>query len=617
MRTIGLAMLGLSFASFAQQPCGPTPVWTPCDIVLELGETSAQKHPQPYLSVDLWAEVRSPDFRTYRMPAFWDGGRRMVIRFTPTDPGPWTFRLSGNLPEFDQKSGSITATESAELGFIRPANVHHWIHPAAIKPHLYMGDTSYRFAYLPGSVFDQYLEARARQKFTHIRGLVASEWDGRSAYRSADEPDTDFFRELDRRVLAMNRKGIIADLILAGDENALIKQFPEPAQRERYLKYVVARYAAMNVTWQLVQEFEEYTNGKALLREVGNRVKALDPYNHPRTAHTVATSSPLAGDGWMDHLLYQSSVDELGAIEHQMFPAPQVNAEFGYEDSGAGRTHPHHVDFQTFRRRLWNATMNGQYPVFGNTGSYGGRKIPVDPKYFDSPGTRAMTVWFEFMSRTRYWELEPYFDVENCRAVALPGVEYIAYIDKPAGSVELTVEKHSYQVYWMNPATGETIKEKKDWKGDVFTAAPPGNEHDWVLHLSRDGRKEGMLRSYKFESRRNLMQEIEADPRLIPYELVSPAITDPWSVGAETAFEIKLKKQTPGTRRMMYLLMGEVVRDGQGPRMLGHGARGTLRIPPAVLTQESGVMNLRVLGLNAPGKLYSLDLVVPVRKKAP
>jgi hypothetical protein len=24
-----------------------------------------------------------------------------------------------------------------------------------------------------------------------------------------------------------------------------------------------------------------------------------------------------------------------------------------------------------------------------------------------------------------------------------------------------------------------------------------------------------------------------------------------------------------------------------------------------------------VLGLNAPGKLYSLDLVVPVRKKAP
>ena len=73
----------------------------------------------------------------------------------------------------------------------------------------------------------------------------------------------------------------------------------------------------------------------------------------------------------MDHVLYQSSSDDLGAIEHQFYAAPFVNAEFGYENSGAGQTHPHHVDSNTFRRRLWNATMNGQYPVFGNTGTYG------------------------------------------------------------------------------------------------------------------------------------------------------------------------------------------------------------------------------------------------------
>ena len=47
-------------------------------------------------------------------------------------------------------------------------------------------------------------------------------------------------------------------------------------------------------------------------------------------------------------------------------------------------------------RDLWNATMNGQYPAAGS-GEY-------------------MTAWFDFMSGNRYWELEPYFDVDGGRA---------------------------------------------------------------------------------------------------------------------------------------------------------------------------------------------------------
>ncbi len=105
----------------------------------------------------------------------------------------------------------------------------------------------------------------------------------------------------------MNRKGMLADLILAEDRNAFVTSFPEPGQRERYLRYLVARYSALNITWQLVQEFEEYDDAKALMRDIGARLRALDPYDHPRTAHTTSTSSPLLGDGWQDHILYQSS----------------------------------------------------------------------------------------------------------------------------------------------------------------------------------------------------------------------------------------------------------------------------------------------------------------------
>ena len=35
------------------------------------------------------------------------------------------------------------------------------------------------------------------------------------------------------------------------------------------MRYVVARYAPMNVTWQGVERFEEYADGRALLKEIG------------------------------------------------------------------------------------------------------------------------------------------------------------------------------------------------------------------------------------------------------------------------------------------------------------------------------------------------------------
>ena len=42
-----------------------------------------------------------------------------------------------------------------------------------------------------------------------------------------------------------------------------------------------------------------------------------------------------------------------------------------------------------------------------------------------------MTVWFDFFSDTRHWELEPYFDVDGGRALALEGIEYVVYVEKP------------------------------------------------------------------------------------------------------------------------------------------------------------------------------------------
>jgi hypothetical protein len=606
-RTLLLALVVPTIGA-AQKICDPTPAYSACELVFELDKQELAAHPNPYLTVQIHAEIRSPRYRTVALPAFWDGAGHMVIRFAPTGAGEWEYRITSNIARFNNKQGIIVGTESSHPGFIRPANGHHWQYTESKQPHLWMGDTSYTMAWLDAAAFQTVVDTRAAQKFTHIRGYaIGRNETGGATYANPDQPDHAFFRKLDERLAYVNSKGIVFDMILGHDRNHLADLFPTWQQRERFIRYMVARYSAFNITWQVMQEFEEYKAGRELSKEIGTLLKKMDPYQHPRSTHTVSTSSPLLADGWMDYAVYQSSDDALGAIEHQLFAVPFVNAEFAYENSGSGKTHEHHVDSDTFRRRLWNSTMNGQYPTYGNTGTYGSAELPQDIKYLEAPGAKAMTVWFDFMSKTRYWDLEPYFDIDGARALALPGVEYILYVERPSGPVEVRLEKHDYDVKWLNPITGEALPQK-NFKAEKYAIEPPDNQHDWVLHISREGRKEGMLRSYKFESRPFLMQEVESGVKLVPYEIAEPAAQE-LSVSRPPKYSTKLKRESRATRSMFYLWTGEVAANNQGYRVIGTGDSGTLRLPRMFAETSPSVISVRVYGMNANGKVYFTDRV--------
>jgi hypothetical protein len=151
--------------------CDNTPAWSPCELVLELSPAAAAAHPDPYSTVELRAEFRSPNMRTYLMPAFWDGGRRMVLRFSPTEAGRWEYRLTGNIAEWDGIKGEFAAAACDAPGFVKTANLHHWA-TADNRPHLWMGANEMRFARLEDADFRALVDARAAQKFNHLRGLV-------------------------------------------------------------------------------------------------------------------------------------------------------------------------------------------------------------------------------------------------------------------------------------------------------------------------------------------------------------------------------------------------------------------------------------------------------------
>jgi hypothetical protein len=497
-------------------------------------------------SVQLHGEFRSAK-RTLLIPAFRDGDRKFVLRFAPTESGEWAYRLTSNLKRLDGQLGKATATASDSPGFVKVANVHHFANEGTNKQHLWMATAIDDFVKIPRADFDRTVDQRVVEKFTHLRVTIAKDAD---------------LGEAAERIRAINARGVVADVVLGGIP-------ADRAERERYMTDIAGRFSALNITWMGAPAFENLPNGKAILKDAGTLLAKLDPYNHPRTSMADATSAALAGDQWMSFLSYGTADPNVGAVEHQFYAMPQVNTGIQSE------------------RDLWNATMNGQYPASGS-GKY-------------------MTVWFDFMSGNRYWELEPYFDVDGGRAVALEDVEYIVYIDKP-GPVELTVEDHGYDVVWINPETGERIKAK-NYKGKHFTGEPPDKSHDWVLRVSREGTKEGMLRSYKFDSREVpiRLQEVETNPQKMPFEVASPDGDIVMSIAPR--YSLKIVRATRATRDLLVEWTAEVVLDGEGFRVAGTGSQGTLHIPKEIVHKLPGTLSLRVSILNANGKAYAIDKV--------
>jgi hypothetical protein len=494
--------------------------------------------------VELRAEFRSPHHKTYLMRAFRDGERRFVIRFTPTESGSWEYRLTSSLPRLDGKLGQFSAAESDSPGFVHVANVHHFQTDNG-KPHLWMATGIEKFLSMPRTEFDILVAARAKEKFSHLRVTVEA---------TAD------LNEAAERIRTINKQGMTADVMFAS--------IPDDwKQREQYITDAVARLAAFNITWAGFPQYERVPHGRAILKDAGALLKKLDPYQHPRTSMAEVTSAALASDGWMDLLGYGTTDPNIGGVEHQFFQSPALA-------TGIRNTHD-----------LWNATMNGQYPADGSG--------------------EMMTVWRDFMAGNRYWELEPFFGVDGARGLALDGVEYIIYVEKP-GPIEVTLEHHGYDVAWINPANGERVKQK-NYSGERFTGEPPDRSHDWVLHISRESEK-ARMKSFKFESREVPVQEITLAGEKPVFDIPEPEEGEV-SMLHPPHFSLKVRKDTRATRYLWVEWTAEVAADGEGYRVIGTGKEGTLKVPVSLVRNFPAVLSLHANIVNANGKAYSVDRI--------
>ena len=550
-----------------------------CELSFNWNDSELPQGLSPYKDELLNIEFRSPHADTYLIRGFWDGGHTLRVRFSPLQAGTWTYRITSPIKRFDGQEQTFTAADSGRPGFVSVANLRHWW-TTNKQPHLWLGAGA-----PPSSVdqtaFDTWLDARKHDGFTHIRSTLMTSDGALKPFNGPFQPNFAYFTALDQRLLDIDDRGLTADLILADDAFVKGGTFSDFGQLQALVHYLVARYGALNCDWQGIEQFEDIKDSRALLKNIEDLINRFDTYHHPRSTDARVTTTPLLNDGWMNFLIEASPNPQLGAVEHQFTAQPQVHIVTSVEPVA-------------FRHELWTSTTNGEYPSV----SYQALQNPANVK--------AAQVWFQVMSDTRHWELEPYFDVDNARALGLDEVEYLAYADKP-GIVEVSLPKHKYNPVWVNPITGEE-DPLKNYRGEVFSRPVPDGSHDWVLQVPREGHMKGMLKSYYFESQAPPVQEVEINGEKTPFEIAEPS-SDVIDVSKSIPFAIKLTRPNRATRVMEYVWSGEVVADGQGSRVLAIGADGTFQFPVDLIQNFPANLTLRLMAINANGKAYEIDKV--------
>lgn len=340
---------------------------------------------------------------TVRAEGFYDGDGRYIVRFMPSFEGNYTFCVTGSFLK-EPVSGEFTVSPAAP-GNHGPVRVHNTWHFAYEDgtPYYSIGTTCYVWALQDDARIAQTLDTLRHSAFNKIRFCLLpkhydynlgeprsypyegtpmdssvltrenfGDYTGRAEGNRWDFTrfNPEHFRHLERCVLALQKLGIEADLIVMHPYDRWGFSCMTREQDDLYWCYVLARFSAYrNVWWSLANEYdlmrdktlEDWEHYAALICE-------LDPYRHLRSIHQCVHlydhSRP-----WITHCsiqrvdLYKTAemTDELRA----RYRKPVVLDEIAYEGDiqhGWGN-----ISGEEMLRRFWEAACRGGYPGHGET----------------------------------------------------------------------------------------------------------------------------------------------------------------------------------------------------------------------------------------------------------
>lgn len=317
------------------------------------------------------------------VPGFYDGNGTYCIRFMPPVIGSWRWTVKSNAAELNGQTSTFEATtpEKTNHGPVGVAGTFHFAY-ADGTPYRPFGTTSYAWIHQSDAMCEETLKTLAASPFNKLRFAIFPNEDvaAQALFPFEGGPknwdftrfNPAFFRRLDGFVARLDRLGIEADIILFHPYDHGQFGFDSmPAEvNARYLRYVVARYAAYkNVWWSLANEYDDIkAKTDADFDTLFQIVVASDPYGHLRSIHhnrrLYDNTKP-----WVTHASIQNGsavIDDGRAVLYRdVWKKPVVFDEVKYEGNLAKRWG--NLSGEEMVKRCWYGTIAGTYVGHGES----------------------------------------------------------------------------------------------------------------------------------------------------------------------------------------------------------------------------------------------------------
>ncbi|HVU32582.1 MAG TPA: DUF5060 domain-containing protein [Opitutaceae bacterium] len=316
---------------------------------------------------------------------FYDGDGVYKVRFMPDKIGTWRYETHSNRWPLTGKTGSfeVTPAGKGDHGPVRVFNTYHFAY-ADGTPYIPIGTTIYNWLDTPESVQEETLKTLAASPFNKARMLITQQ---PVSYKRTFAPprwpyvgkpphdwdytrfNPDFFRHYEMRIKQLRDLGIEADLILFNPYGKWGFESMDAASDERYVRYVIARFAAYrNVWWSLSNEYDFLrTKTMADWDRIFQIVQQADPYGHLRSIHNGAILYDYSKP-WVTHASIQngSAVENPGRAElyRDVYRKPIVYDEVKYEGKSPYRWG--NLTAEEMVQRFWNGTVAGTYVGHGD-----------------------------------------------------------------------------------------------------------------------------------------------------------------------------------------------------------------------------------------------------------
>ena len=505
----------------------------------ELSFSSKAAFANPYKEGQVSFIMKSPEGKTTLVPGFWDGGTTWKLRFSPAKLGTWSFQSLSKTEDLNGKNGTFECVKENEdrKGFIgvQPAyqNPRHFSYSNGepFLPVPILGDIGEFASDMDSPIteknsqqdfarFQRQIDLLAAAGFNRLIGgfLIQDIKPNRFPFADLklEALDMSYFQWLDKRVAYCNSKGIVPDIGLGIADDSLFQRYGSE-NLFRFWGYVLSRYAAFDVVWNLYErdgrELSQQTRKN--LTELAELTRLYDPYRHIRTAITpgAAAVSAATGDSFASGAIpnygrWQDCITLRGGDLNAIPAFQKENKPLVILDAVPGKR----ISKDQARRRMWESRFQGAYWV-GDVQAFelGANNDPVwmmsanAGEFFkttkfsrlapsqellggdeENPSDRKRRQKAEELIQKTNPMKEPKPITDSPRFVlSNPAREYAVYFEK-GGTILLDLLEATGRIFvsWRNPRTGESLQESVVYGGGFVQFSAP-DSNDWILRLAR------------------------------------------------------------------------------------------------------------------------------------